>query len=294
MRFRRPSGAVLVSIAIHTVVLAVFVQAIFMERPVWHLFTQPADSGSSIHRIIYTPPVAGGNETSVGSPAETEGEVPQIEQPVQQFEPITAPTTVPSSVPAGPSKDDPRRGAGSGPTTGPLVGGQGNTRGVQPRYTDERLWPNVAEGLARGPKAPPKTPAQQLDSIIGEALGRHNDSVAVANRNIRKPGDWTFEKDGQKYGIDGRFIRLGPVAIPTAILALLPLNATNNPTTTERDRRNAAMSAEISSQARNRINDAHFNRAVRAIRERKERERKEREEAENNSSSSSSSSDSDR
>ena len=250
-------------------------QAALMERPLWNFLGPPSDNlaGERVEYVVL--PEEGSPLPQLqGPPSDQTGE--PSSQPAVQPPPLTAPSTVPTSIPRPPIDSTP---PSPGPSTGPLVGGQGNARGVQPRYTGPRLWKApTSEEVARAPAAKPKTPAEQLDSVIGQALARHNDSVADVASRTREPGDWTFEKNGEKYGIDRKFIRLGPVAIPTSILALLPLNTTNNPTTTERDRRNASMQAEIANQAQRRINDADFQRAVRAIRERKERERKEQQE----------------
>ena len=89
----------------------------------------------------------------------------------------------------------------------------------------------------------------------------------------RDPTDWTIKKGGYKWGIDKHAIRLGPVSIPTALLAMLPLNIQGNPQTMERDRAYAAMNRDITWHAQQAINDADFMKAVRSIRERKERER---------------------
>ena len=118
----------------------------------------------------------------------------------------------------------------------------------------------------------PKTVAETIDGIIAEAIQPYNDSIArVAER--RDPTDWTVNKGGYKWGIDKSAIRLGPVSIPTALLAMLPLNLQGNPTTINRDRTYAMMNRDIMWHAQRGINEADFTKAVRSIRERKERER---------------------
>jgi hypothetical protein len=119
---------------------------------------------------------------------------------------------------------------------------------------------------------PPKTVAQTIDSIIVDAIAPYNDSVARVAAG-RDPTDWTIKKGGYKWGMDKRAIRLGPVSIPTALLALLPLNITGNPSTMDRERSYAAMNRDINWHAQQAINDADFMKAVRSIRERKEREK---------------------
>jgi hypothetical protein len=177
---------------------------------------------------------------------------------------VVAPKSIPTAIPApAPTAAKPTEEGGNGP----LVGGGGPVRGVKPNYSDGRLWTPPS-----GVVAPPKTVAQTIDSLIADAIAPYNDSVAAAAQR-RDPTDWTIEKGGYKWGIDRKAIRLGPVSIPTALLAMLPLNLQGNPTTMERDRAFAAMNRDISWHAQQAINEADFMKAVRSIRERKERER---------------------
>jgi len=177
---------------------------------------------------------------------------------------VTAPRTIPTAIPAPvPSVTKPAEEGG----TGPLVGGGGPSRGVRPSYSDGRLWTPPAPIVA-----PPKTVAQTIDSLIADAIAPYNDSVAAAAER-RDPTDWTIKKGGYKWGIDRHAIHLGPFSVPTALLAMLPLNIQGNPTVMERDRAFAAMNRDISWHAQQAINDADFMKAVRSIRERKERER---------------------
>jgi hypothetical protein len=173
--------------------------------------------------------------------------------------PVTVPTTIPT--PSGPPVKTVDEG------TGPLVGTGGPTRGVRPQYSDPRVWEPPG-----GVVVAPQTLKQTLDSLIAEGIAPYNDSVAAAAQR-RDPTDWTVEKGGYKWGIDRKAIRLGPVSIPTALLAMLPLNIQGNPTTMQRDRAFATMNADINWHAQQAINEADFMKAVRSIRERKERER---------------------
>ena len=75
------------------------------------------------------------------------------------------------------------------------------------------------------------------------------------------------------FRIDSKYIRLGKVSIPTAVLALLPINTTGNPTVNDRNRLQNQMRADIFWNAQRGMNEADFKKAVRSIRERKERER---------------------
>ena len=155
------------------------------------------------------------------------------------------------------------------PGSGPLVGRGGPTQGVRPAFRDPRLWKAPTELVVA-----PKTVRETIDSMVVADVGRLTDSIAAAPRPPRwTTGDWTVERNGQKYGIDQKFIRLGPVSIPTAVLAMLPLNLQANPTATERIRALSYMNADISYHARRAVSEDEFRRAVRNLRVRKERER---------------------
>ena len=187
--------------------------------------------------------------------------------------PLQAPTGIPTAVPeAVPPADRPEPDGGG---SGPLVGGGGPLRGVQPSFGDPRIWTETPELIAA-----PKSEDQRRDSVLAARLGRYRDSMAVvvAGSEKKGPPSWVMEKNGQKYGVDEKFIHLGKFSLPTALLAALPFNKEGrgfNPIEAERQRRQAFMSAEIAQQSQRRLNEDEFRRAVKAIRERKERERRE-------------------
>jgi len=184
--------------------------------------------------------------------------------------PVVAPAVVPSSVPAAPAT--PAAPAGG---IGPLVGGGGATQGIRPSFNDRRLWTTPADEVV----APliPLTRADSLQAVLHATAESYVDSMVRATPGGRRPGDWTFERGGKKYGIDPMFIRLGDFSIPTALLALLPMNVQANPTAMDRARRLSSMRNEIIEQAERRARDDDFYAAVRALRERKEKERAEAE-----------------
>lgn len=177
---------------------------------------------------------------------------------------LIAPATIPTTIP-----DVPTAGARpeSNEGSGPLVGGGGPTRGIRPTYSDPRLWSPPGDLVEA-----PKSAKERLDSAIVSIIAPFNDSIATA-AGERKPGDWTFDKDGKKYGIDQKFIHLGKFSIPTAVLAMLPINQSQNPTTYERNKASNQLHADIFWNAQRGMNDADFKKAVKSIRERKEREK---------------------
>jgi hypothetical protein len=142
--------------------------------------------------------------------------------------------------------------------------------GVEPRVGDGRIW--------RPPGAPPPAPlsdGDRLDSVVTSWIARSNDSLAAIAAGARRPGDWTFEKGGRKYGMDERKIYLGKFSIPTAILALLPLNVQANPTLAERSREQSLMRADILYHAQRALGDSITKHAAARIRRRRDREREE-------------------
>jgi hypothetical protein len=179
--------------------------------------------------------------------------------PMKLVAPVAVPTTLP---PVSPTQK-PTADEGSGP----LVGTGGPARGIRPTYTDPRLWPAPGDIIEA-----PKTATQRLDSVIADIIGPYNDSMAI-RAGQRKPGDWTFEHDGKKYGIDQQYIHLGKFSIPTAVLGLLPLNIQANPVLAESNKLSYQLNSDIRSQAQRGMNEADFRKAVKSIRERKERER---------------------
>ncbi len=265
MNLRRPSGAWITSVAIHLVVAVLFIQALLSRHPFFMSFGRPAPE-AVVERIGFLSlpqqknpgPVTAGRSGGDGISKKPSA----VPLPV-------APTVVPTTITAAP-KGPPVMSIG--PSSGPLIGGGGQLLGIQPRYEDSRVW--AAPGQIA---TAPKTATERLDSVIVNDIGAYNDSVRVANAGRRAPGDWTFQKNGQKYGIDSKYIRLGPVSIPTAVLAMLPINLTGNPTTYERNKTLTANHDEIFEQAQRGMNNADFDKAVRSIRQRKERERREAE-----------------
>jgi hypothetical protein len=253
---KRLSTPFLLSVGVHLVVIVALMRMLILNEDFSPRAKRPA---SSEEHVGFVSIAKGGAKNPV--PGESGGNgKPETPREIHVVAPVVMPTTIPSEV-GPPRKTIDEEG------TGPLVGVGGPTRGVRPQYTDPRVWEPPGPVVST-----PKTVKQTLDSLIADAIAPYNDSVAAAAQR-RDPTDWTVEKGGYKWGIDRRAIRLGPVSIPTALLAMLPLNITGNPTTIQRDRAFAAMNSDIQWHARQAINEADFMKAVRSIRERKERER---------------------
>jgi hypothetical protein len=190
-------------------------------------------------------------------------------QPVLADAPPPPPLVAPSEVPVGipPAPDEPAPAAATG-GSGRVVGRGGPTQGIVPRY-DSPIWAPVAPELIA-----PRAGAEEIREGIAELVWAQNDSIRRAQPTGRAPGDWTVGEGDKKYGIDQRKIYIGPVEIPTAILALLPINAQANPQSLERNRALALQRGDIDYHAQRAVTEEEFKEAVKRIRERKERERK--------------------
>jgi hypothetical protein len=252
---RKVSTSFLVSLGVHLLVAIAFMRMLILNLDVY----PNAKRGAAPEQRVGFVRLARPGEKPTPGKAGGDGR-PEKSRAIHVTPPSAVPTTIPAPAAAAATPTD--EGG-----TGPLVGGGGPVRGVRPSYSDGRLWKAPVQITP-----PPKTVAQTIDSLIADAIAPYNDSVAAVAAG-RDPTDWTIKKGGYKWGIDRHAIRLGPVSIPTALLAMLPLNITGNPITMERDRAYAAMNRDINWHAQQAINDADFMKAVRSIRERKERER---------------------
>jgi len=260
---RRPPTSLALSIALHVVVGAVLVRVLTIPLPLDDLFDRDRGSEPKVERISFIAlPKAG----PVPTPGKSGGDGRPPSERSAPPPPLRAPTAVPSTLPA-PSAAPPQP-AGSGE----VIGAGGPTAGVRPSYGDPRVWVPPAPVVSL-----PRTQVGRLDSALTSRLRAHRDSMALATHvpNKAERGDWTVERNGKKYGIDQKFIHLGSFQLPTAALALLPLNRQANPQAMERERALNYMHDDIAFQAQRALNQEEFRNAVKSIRERKERERAE-------------------
>jgi hypothetical protein len=253
---RRFSPAFVLSVGVHVVVAVLLMRLLVIPRI--DLFGHKAGS-APVERIgfIQLPKTHGiptsGRDGGNGRPL---SKTPAVK--------LVAPITIPTALPPV-SVTSPRPAADEG--SGPLVGNGGPARGIKPVFSDPRLWGPPGKIVSA-----PRTLKQDLDSLIASAVGPIRDSIAIASGK-RDPTDWTVGEGNHKWGIDKKAIRLGPFSIPTALLAMLPLNVTGNPMVAAREKSLNYMHRDISEHAQQAISDADFMKAVRSIRERKDRER---------------------
>lgn len=286
----RSARATAVSVVVHVVFVFALVQALQSSGAIQRMFVRAPDFSFAqpVERLQYltvtpprTPPVAVAPEASAGRASQdgapragrTTGGEAEPGAPTIPSVPLATPKEVPVGIPAPGAGFDVNVGT---PAGGPLASGRGAVKGLQPGYVDPRLWVE-APALVYAPK----TDEERLDSALSTSIMRYRDSL-VANGytpNRFEQGDWTYRtKDGQRYGIDQQAIRLGKFSLPTALLALLPMNQMQgNPIENDRQRRLAAMRIDIMQGAEAAMNEEEFRQAVKKIRARKEKERKEAE-----------------
>jgi hypothetical protein len=188
--------------------------------------------------------------------------------------PLVAPSVIPSTLPPIPP---PTASAGVGTANGSGSGigaAVGAATGLEPAVPDARI------GLNPITLRVPLSTAERNDSAVKAIFEvfREAELAAEADKG-RSPRDWTFDRNGQKYGLDSQYIYLGRFKLPSAILAALPLNPGGVDGARVIANRNAEwIRNDIYTHAQGMSED-DFKAAVKRIRERKDRERKEAQDA---------------
>jgi hypothetical protein len=260
----RSRASLLVSLGIHVVAMIALFNIVF-RYPVGRVVDEGPDRSipERVRYVRVVPEPSAGGPTGVTRAAPGPTATRRLRAPARV--PVGIPEPSRTAAAAAPSVED---RAGAAGRSGDVTPGTG----VQPSYTDPRLWPQP------GPFTPiPKTAAERTDSAVKAAFGIFVDSMRTADANKgRAPGDWTVkDKHGGRWGWDTSGIRLGKVTIPQAVLALLPLNVQANPTFNDpvTVREAGFRRADIMYHANRAAGDDEFRRAVKRIRERKDRER---------------------
>ena len=266
---RRDYRSLATSVALHVVGVALLVRIVMVPSTLMSIFRQERVIPPPAEKVIYVP-LTPRHDSSVAR-AQIDGGDDRTAAPRLPVAPmLRAPVTVPSTLPPAPRiAVMPGEPGGSGP----LIGGGGSLRGVQPAYGDGRLWPEPGPLIGA-----PKTDDERRDSVFASLLGKYQDSLNLAERGQVGPGErpaWIYNRGGQEYGIDKNKIHLGKFSLPSALLYQLPLARYQGDITRDRERNMIAQ--EMYEQSHRRLNEEQFREAVKAIRARKERERREAE-----------------
>lgn len=186
---------------------------------------------------------------------------------------LLPPTSIPSALPPVPPPSV-SVGAISGTANGRGGAPGGAATGVELTMPDPRI-----ELRPNGLRMPLST-AERNDSAVKAIFMAYREAAieAEAHRG-RSPRDWTFERNGQKYGVDSQWVYLGKFKIPSAILAALPFNTGGVDGSRVLANRNAAwIQNDIYTHSQG-LSEDDFRAAIRRIRERKDREKREAEAA---------------
>ena len=262
---RRSPASFVVSVAFHAALAVVLANVVVHYEIVFQQPVQaPPPAAERVTYVTVAPPAGAVGGTTATPPA-------RATEPTRR---LVAPSRVPTAVaPAAPRPATGGTPGGVENGTG-AGGGLGEATGIVPGPVDPRI---AVGGKFFYPAY--KTPAERTDSAVKATINAYNDSVALAmaaDAQRRQPGDWTFDRDGKKYGIDGSKIYLGKFWIPSAVLAALPIRAQANPGERAVNRLSSTYRGEILQHAQAQFHDDEFKTAVKRIRERKDRERREK------------------
>lgn len=267
----RQRGSIALSIAIHVIVIAL-IASITFRYPISALLG-PSREQLNTERIQYVrvQPAAvrgGGTGASTGLGTRPKS-TPKKAAPQPR---LVAPSAIPSTLPAvAPPSASSLAGTdtGTGTGTGNGTGAPGMATGVDPTLPDPRI--ELRPNLLRLPL----TTAQRNDSAVKAIYMAYREAEIAAEENRgRSPRDWTFEHNGQKFGLDSQWVYLGKFKIPSAILAALPFNYGGVDGSRIIQGRNAAWIQNDIYMHSQGMSEDDFRTAVKRIRERKEREKR--------------------
>ncbi len=218
--------------------------------------------------MVFLPPAEGqgtGSREGVTMTRPPEGGVvPEVvaQEPTPELAPPVIPPDTGRMVPMAPPQAP---GAAARPGAPLRLGparGQG-TLWVQPLPLPPR---ELAQRLSR-------SHIELVDSAVSAIVQAYIDSVVTSPTRPGAPlPSWTTDLGGQTFGLDSKYIYLGPLKIPAAILALLPIPGGGNMDLQE-GRRLAAIRADLEYAVRRAETMDDFKKAIKEIRERRERER---------------------
>lgn len=227
--------------------------------------------------IVLLPPASEGSESSglkfevpggAARRGRASGITPRREEPVPAPEPVKTQENPPAEVVQSPEPQlAPVDIAAPRDTVGPRI---------------YRIGPSLGEGKlwVRPLPAPPRELAaaisrshiQLVDSAVSAIVQEYIDSVLSApSAPGAAPPSWTTQIFGKTFGIDSKFIYLGGLKIPSAVLALLPIKSGGASMEYSQASRLAAIREDLASAAQRAQTMEDFKRAVRELRAERER-----------------------
>ena len=153
-------------------------------------------------------------------------------------------------------------------------GPPGPWRLIGPDYGDGTLWVRTGEaelGVV-GPSPDMVTHVARVEAAVRERLKAYIDTMPRDSFALPPPPVWTTEVNGDTWGMDGSWIYLGDIKIPTALLALIPFPQ-GNIEQARAAQELASMRQEIIEMARRSETAEEFREYVDELRQRKQEER---------------------
>jgi hypothetical protein len=195
---------VLISLALHVLVLwgtrAVHVPSSpFVTPPVQ---TVPAPEGLVVVDVSVMEV-----EPETEAEPRPEPREPQPEPRPREIEVVeVAPGEPREAIPGAPGVARP--GAPEEPRAGE---GLSNAERLTPRFSDPRIWFDPRHPLLFGDRL---ARFARADSAVRAILRDWLDSLALSDEQMRRALDWTYEKDGKRWGISPEGLHLGDITIP--------------------------------------------------------------------------------
>jgi hypothetical protein len=197
------------------------------------------------------------------------GITPRPEEPAPAPEPVPVqqPPPAPAELAPVPVRPAPAESVG---TTDTL---RARLYRIGPALGEGKLWVRplpappreLAEALTR-------THLQLVDSAVAAIVQEYIDSVLSApSAPGAAPPSWTTQIFGKTFGIDSKYIYLGGLKIPSALLALLPIKAGGATMEYSQASRLAAIREDLASAAVRAQTMEDFKRAIKELRAERER-----------------------
>ena len=262
---RWSAGAIGISVAVHALLFLVKIGAHLppsrLPPAQVYLFPPDAEGATAFETTDLMPGGAAKKGPAAGVTARPTVEAPAPEPEPRVEEPV--PVEVPAEVPPAQPVDTP------------------STPRPRPPVPTARIGPSLGEGKlwVRPLPAPPRDIARELtrshvdlvDSAVAAIVQLYIDSMltAPAAAGAGLPS-WTTQIAGKTFGIDSKYIYLGSLRIPSAILALLPIKGGTSMEYSQASR--LSMIREDLQRASARAQTMEdFKRAIRELRAERER-----------------------
>ena len=206
-RYRRAVRLALVaSVLIHVLILwwsrAVAIRAIDYELP--PVVTVPAPQGLV---VVDVAPTALDPVAEDPRPEPVEPQQPRQEPEPQPLEVVDVePSEIPGA-PGDPSVENPE----ARDVESDDAAGMTNAQRLIPRFVDARIWFDPRDPFLYGERL---ARFARADSAVRAILRDWLDSLRLDDDVRRRAMDWTFEKDGERWGISPAGLHLGDITIP--------------------------------------------------------------------------------